>query len=458
MFPENPGWADRATVQAQPCTRNLLSTSRLDSMLETQPALSITPRFRIESPHEQAVACPTFLDAVFKSIQINCITLEKKIMKRSLKLVSFLLLGPFLCLGSNALASTVRYVNGVTGKDSNSGKTAATACKTIGHVISLSSAGDSILVAAATYRENLKIISDLTIVGAAAPTTIIDGGHTAAVVTISSATAHVNLAQLTLRNGSGLLQGGGGIYNAGTLALVNTTVSGNTSNDSVKVLGGLGGGIYNGGKLTIANSTITGNTVTRFHMGAFPAGGGIYNTGNLTITNSTLAANQASSYWPAGIPFGGGIDNENGTLMINNSTLSNNGAVISTPFGTVGTFGGGIYNHGTGTPRIQNSLFANNTLGGNCSGALNSLGYNLSSDNSCSLHGPGDQKGINPKLGPLQNNGGPTQTMALFAGSPAMRAGNPGGCFDSTHHRLTFDQRGRPRPDPGACDVGAYNH
>jgi hypothetical protein len=428
-------------------------------MLETQPALSIIPRFRIESPHQQTMACQKFLGFSFQEYpNRNCITLEKKIMKRSLKLVSLLLLGLLLCLGSNALASTVRYVNGVNGKDSNSGRTAATACKTIGHVISLSSAGDSIMVAAATYTENLKIIFDLTIVGAAARTTIIDGRHTAAVVTISSATAHVNLSQLTLRNGSGHLHGGGGIYNAGTLAIVNTTVSGNTSNDSVNALGGLGGGIYNGGKLTIGNSTIRGNTVTRGSIGAIAGGGGIYNTGNLTITNSTLTANMAANYWPAGVTYGGGIDNVNGTLVINNSTLSNNSASISTPFGIAGTYGGGIYNHGTGTPRIQNSLFANNTLGGNCNGALYSLGYNLSSDNSCSLHGPGDQKDINPNLGPLQNNGGPTPTMALLAGSPAMSAGNPGGCMDSTRHRLTFDQRGRPRPNPGACDIGAYNH
>ena len=87
---------------------------------------------------------------------------------------------------------------------------------------------------------------------------------------------------------------------------------------------------------------------------------------------------------------------------------------------------------------------------------MNSLGHNLSSDNTCNFNGTGDQKNINPKLGALQNNGGPTQTMALLAGSPAINAGNPSGCTDGAGNELTTDQRGVPRPNP--CDMGAYNH
>jgi hypothetical protein len=62
-------------------------------------------------------------------------------------------------------------------------------------------------------------------------------------------------------------------------------------------------------------------------------------------------------------------------------------------------------------------------------------------------------------LGPLQNNGGPTQTMALPSGSPAIDAGNPNGCTDNKGHLLKTDQRGMPRPDKedsGGCDMGAY--
>jgi hypothetical protein len=64
-----------------------------------------------------------------------------------------------------------------------------------------------------------------------------------------------------------------------------------------------------------------------------------------------------------------------------------------------------------------------------------------------------------PMLGPLQNNGGLTQTMALLSGSPAIDAGNPAGCTDGSGHLLKTDQRGMPRPDPedtGGCDIGSY--
>ncbi len=107
---------------------------------------------------------------------------------------------------------------------------------------------------------------------------------------------------------------------------------------------------------------------------------------------------------------------------------------------------------------FQDSILAYNTSGGNCYGVMRSLGFNVSSDATCTFGGPGDQKSIDPKLGALLNNGGPTQTMALGSGSPAMNAGNPSGCTDPKGKRLTSDQRGKPRPPSGACDVGAYNH
>lgn len=371
---------------------------------------------------------------------------------------SLLLSTLFLTLGLNAFASSTWYVNGVSGNDDNNGTTPATAYKTIRHAISRSTSGDSINVASATYAENLSIAFNLTIVGGSAPTTIIDGGHKAPVVTISSASAHVNLSQLTIRNGSSLSHGGGGIYNAGTLTITKTTLSGNSTNDTVNALGGLGGGIYNSGTLTIIQSTVSGNSVSRARMGSSAAGGGIYNAGKLTITNSTLSGNQAADYWPGGVTYGGGLANENGTVTINNSTVSQNAAIFHTPFGTVGAYGGGIYNNSTTAPTLQNSIVANNTWGGNCNGSVTSRGHDMSSDSTCNFNGPGDQKNINPKLGALANNGGSTLTMALLPGSPAMNAGNPSGCTDGNGLRLTIDQRGDPRPNLGACDAGAYNH
>jgi hypothetical protein len=71
----------------------------------------------------------------------------------------------------------------------------------------------------------------------------------------------------------------------------------------------------------------------------------------------------------------------------------------------------------------------------------------------------GDRNSIDPKLGPLQNNGGPTQTMALVRGSPAIDSGNPSGCTDSLGHLLKTDQRGTLHPnkeDTSGCDMGAF--
>jgi hypothetical protein len=379
-------------------------------------------------------------------------------MKSALTTSRLPLLALFMTLGLNALASTTWYVNGTQGNDHNTGTSASTAFRTIGRAISYSASGDSIVVASATYTENLSIGFNLTIVGANARTTIVDGGHSSTTITIGNTSAHVSLAELTIRNGSGRSHGGGGIYNLGTLTITNTTVSGNSSDDTVAAVSGLGGGIYNAGTLTILDTTISANTVIRFRLGAFPYGGGVYNTGRLTIVNSTIAANQASDYWPSGVPYGGGIANVGGTVMISNSTIANNSALIHTPFGTVGTNGGGISNKGNTGVTFQNSILASNTWGGNCNGTVNSLGYNLSSDNTCSLNGPGDQKNINPMLGALLNNGGPTQTMALRPGSPAINAGNPSGCTDGSGHLLRTDQRGEARPNHGACDIGSYQH
>jgi len=164
-------------------------------------------------------------------------------------------------------------------------------------------------------------------------------------------------------------------------------------------------------------------------------GDGVANNGTLTINNSTISGNQGL--------YGGGIDNY-GTLKINNSTISGNRAKV----------GGGI----SGPATLQNSIVANNS-GGNCSGPITSKGYNLSSDGSCSLNGPGDMQNTDPLLGPLQNNGGPTQTQALLPGSRAIDAGNPSDCTDGQGHLLKTDQRGMPRPnkeDTGGCDMGAY--
>jgi hypothetical protein len=391
---------------------------------------------------------------------------------KSGKMIWFALLALFAAVPS-ALAHTW-YVNGVHGSDNNNCKSRQHACKTISNALALTLPGDSIFVAPATYHETLFIYFNLEIIGSGAKTTIVDGGgvNSQVVVVGSEPKVQVKLSGMTFRNGAGQEDGGGiyncfgtltvidsiitgnrissghgsygygaGIYNcpSSTLTLVNTTISNNSAL--------IGGAICNGGTLTINKSTISGN-VARQHEG-----GGIANYGTLTITNSTFSGNMARSSLLGSVAGGilnGGLFRSSGTLAINNSTLSGNVAR--------GGKGGGIFNVKGSTVVLQNSIVANNT-GGNCHGAVTSHGYNLSSDGTCDFDRAGDLNDTDPKLGQLRNNGGPTKTLALLPGSPAIDSGNPNGCTDGKGHLLKTDQRGEPRPDKedeSGCDRGAY--
>jgi hypothetical protein len=359
-------------------------------------------------------------------------------------------------------------VNGAHGSDKNDCASPRHACRTITRAIALSSGGDSILVAAAVYRENLTIRHSLKIVGSGQAATVIDGQRIASEIVTSGHGVDVTISGLTLRNGGGPGDGGG-IYNCqGKLTIIDSTVTGNTAIRGAGALG-YGGGTYNcpGGTLTIIDSTYRGNTAVN--------GGAICNGGTLTIIGSTFSGTTARQHR------GGAIFNY-GTLTISNSTFSGNGA----PGGAGGAIangqlfrqtgallissstiignragpgkGGGIFSRRGVPATIQDSIVAGNA-GGNCRGALTSDGYNLSSDGTCSFTGPGDANNTDPRLGPLRDNGGPTQTMALLRGSPAVDAGNPAGCTDGHGHLLATDQRGAPRPDrgdTGGCDKGAY--
>jgi len=184
------------------------------------------------------------------------------------------------------------------------------------------------------------------------------------------------------------------------------------------------------------------------------------------VTNSTLAGNSATVD-------GGAIRSDYGTLVLANSTLSGNHAsgngggrsfVGGAPTGTNCTLsgnwasaGGGIHNY-EGTLNFANTIVANSTSGGDCSGSASGLigtnRNNLVRDGSCSLGGVNFRSG-NPQLGALAFNGGPTQTMALLGGSPAIDAGDDAtGAASPVSGR---DQRGVARQ--GAhCDIGAYEY
>ena len=407
----------------------------------------------------------------------------------------------FLAIVPNALASSSWYVDGVHGNDNNDCKSLQHSCKTIGHAITLASSSDSILVVSATYRENLTISSNLSVIGypasvAGPVVVVINGQGRNTVVRISDSGAQVTLSNLTITGGSAP-SNGGGVNNAGTLTINNSTISGNGASNGGGIYnagtltishsaiagnsGSDGGGVNNAGTLTMFNSTITGNSASTgggisgpgtltinnstIYGNSGSNGGGVAGGGTLTISNSLIGGNSASTGGGIGDPGlggtatifnstiygnsagpGGGIYNTSRTLTISNSTL----------YGNSGNDGGNIYTAVPATTTFQNSIVAGATPG--CFGPVTSNGYNLSSDDSCNFHSVGDLVNTNPKLGGLQNNGGPTQTMAELPGSPAIDAGNPSGCTDGLGHQLTTDQRGYPRPGKGSnrCDMGAY--
>ena len=334
----------------------------------------------------------------------------------------------------------------------------------------------------------LVIDKNLTITGPGASSLTISGNLLSRVFLINSGIT-ANISGLTIQNGRDGY-GGGGIFNYGTLTLTNSTLSSNSAYDYG---GGIyneygtltltnstvsdntstyGGGIFNkGGMLTLTNSTVSGNSASYYGGGIYNGGGtvtltnstvsgntanyqggGIYNGGGtVTLTNSTVSGNSA--------PYnGGGIYNFLGTLTLTNSTLSGNTA----PYGG----GGGFYNYFDSTLRLKNTIVANSTSGGNCLnyGTITSYDHNLSDDGSCSapLPGPGDLNSTPAGLDPsgLQNNGGPTQTIALLATSPAVNAiptspTNFCTAVDGTTPIAT-DQRGFLRPSGPACDIGAF--
>jgi hypothetical protein len=193
--------------------------------------------------------------------------------------------------------------------------------------------------------------------------------------------------------------------------------------------------LVSSGTTNIVNCTISG--------GSAQGGGGGFSTfgasgSTLNIVNSTISGNQS--------PFGGGIDARNGTLNVTNSTISGNTAT--------GNNGGGGIIWTSGTVNVKSSIIAGNTSalsGHDVAGTVVSAGFNLigKKDGSTGFTAATDHTGtvaspLDPKLDPngLQNNGGPTKTIALLFGSPAIDKGTSAGLTGN----LTTDQRGAGFP------------
>jgi uncharacterized repeat protein (TIGR01451 family) len=262
---------------------------------------------------------------------------------------------------------------------------------------------------------------------------------------------------------------GGGIWNASSLAISRTTFSANHAGRQGGALYAVAGGTRDTqfpgvNSVDIAQSTFDHNFANY--------GGGIYhsvfalNNGHsdpftrtqLTLLNSTLAIN-------SGYHDGGGLYADGGKVNLLNTTIAGNLVDLDFPDSYTGQ-GGGLFITHTATITAQNTLIANNIRfftnplnhANDCFGTLVSLGFNLiRTTSNCNIVG---NTGTNitsqdPLLGPLAYNGGATQTQALQLGSPAIDAGDPGGCTGDGGAMLTTDQRGAPRSDV-RCDMGAY--
>jgi CSLREA domain-containing protein len=246
----------------------------------------------------------------------------------------------------------------------------------------------------------------------------------------------------------------GGVYanNAGRISISESLFSGNS--------GALGGAFYlqNDSTTTITDTLVSGNTVAAPIESPSEFGGGIYiqNDASVTITNTTVTGNRADDS-------GGGISLRNSpTVRLANVTVAGNTA----DFDGSGDLGGGISLdlEPPGSLTLANSIVAGNTNAAapDCGGPdpIASAGFNLIGNAQGCLFsaGAGDQVGtagapIDPLLGPLAANGGPTQTMALAPGSPAIDKGNPAAPGSGGDACPATDQRGAPRD---VCDIGAY--
>jgi hypothetical protein len=277
------------------------------------------------------------------------------------------------------------------------------------------SIGDLINIGPGTYFENVSVFgetfppNDVTFQGDLTTGTIVNGNGAAPVFAVGGSHT-ATFKNLTITNGhagDAFGSAGGGITTGGgtTVTVIGCTLSGNKADG----LGGAGGAIFNasGGTLTVINSTISGNSAA----GGDGQGGGIDNDGTANLISCTVAGNTASN-----------------------------------------AIGGGILNSQDGTFSLTNTIIAGNT-GGDCLslGEIGTNDQNLVQDGSCSPAVSGD-----PKLGPLKNNGGPTFTRALLAGSPAIDAGDDVVLGDPLN--LTTDQRGFgfPRKSCAHVDIGAF--
>lgn len=262
---------------------------------------------------------------------------------------------------------------------------------------------------------------------------------------------------------------GAGIYNGSgaTLSIVQSEIGPRNIVDITGSNGtARGAGIYSAGSLSLIDSSVYNNYAFAHSDGskgshAQTEGGGIFigSSSAATITNSTISSNSATSYGNSGgfaFANGGGIyaGAYSQTLLANVTVAENIVNVPTAPYqdGTATGHAFFVVSVPKTIFKIKNSIITSS--GKNCIYPIQSDGYNIISDTSCFKPNAGDQITA-PQLLPLGANGGPTKTHALSILSPAVDAGNKNGCLNYDNKLLLFDQRGKARPEKG-CDSGAF--
>jgi beta-glucanase (GH16 family) len=308
----------------------------------------------------------------------------------------------------------------------------------------------------------LTLGKNVTIDGSASPGLIVSGNNADRVFIVNPGTTAV-INDLVVADGYGW-QLAGGILNNGSLTLDHVTVTRNNMDTNAGDYWQGGGGIYNGDgatlnlidssvmdnyarwsgggvyaffntSISIVRSTISGNE-------SGDVGGGIRSLGNVTIENSTISGNWSTGW------HGGAIFHTDGVMVITSSTITNNAGPDWAPSAIfVGSFGGPVP-----SLTLTNTIIAGNRWYA-CDhwtgpSILISGGHNLIQDDTCNPVAS-DLIGVDPLLGLLADNGGPTLTHALLPDSLAIDAGDDALCS-------AVDQRGVTRPQGAHCDIGSY--
>ncbi len=405
---------------------------------------------------------------------------------RRLRALAAPLLAAFVLLASAAAAQANTIVVNTTGDPSGTGDCLNAGQCSLRQAVGSADSGDTVQLPAGAYTltqgTDIDIAKSLTIEGDTTADTTIDGsqnagnneyGETARILRVDYP-GNVTIEDLTLTggddaadenclNGCETLQenGGGALFNNdGSIGLTGVAFT----NDG----GGLGGAIstnggsvgltdvsftddsgYIGGALFARGGTVTGNGVTFYDDAPYAtdnAAAYLYG-GTASFTNTTVADNGGAS------SRGGGIDNGGATLTLINDTLSGNvrGALLTDQGASTtveNTIIGAGFSDGVDFACIApgHSDDINDRTTANA--VTTDGGDNIDQDGHCDLSGPGDVSGQDPMLVPIADNGGPTLTQALLAGSPAL--GDP-----ATSNCPAVDQRGDSRPD-GKCDTGAF--